>query len=128
MNNLPVERPDTIASVSPPEPLGAGGADVTLGTRGAIFLAKIAKVCIIRTSIRFYAKCELCEFIIICRLCPGRPGLRRFYYEKLNSTIIGGHLTFELLQLGPTLCGIAINHISFVLLLDSAFALFPLPF
>ena len=54
MNNLPVERPDTIASVSPPEPLGAGGADVTLGTRGAIFLAKIAKVCRIRISIRFY--------------------------------------------------------------------------
>ena len=53
MNNLPVERPDTIVSVSPPGPRRRG-ADVTLGTRGAIFLAKIAKVCRIRISIRFY--------------------------------------------------------------------------
>lgn len=68
-------------------------------------------------------KVQFCEFIIICRLCPGRPGLRRFYYEKPNSTIIGGYLPFELLQLGPTLCGIAINHISFVLLLCDVLAI-----
>ena len=122
MNNLPVERPDTIASVSPPEPLGAGGGLMSPWGPGAQFsLRKLRRFVEFESQFVFIV-------IFICRLCPGRPGLRKFHYEKLNSTIIGGNLTFELLQLCPALCGIAINHISFVLLLDSAFALFPLPF